>query len=255
MTKNMLLLHRWLGLVAGLLILVAAGTAIGLNHQDWFRKPPVMGAGPFSKYVLSTAVDPSDAQRILMGTNDGFYRSLDGGQSWEEIVLPVPAEQVGAIQFDPTQVGRVYVTFREIGLFRSEDHGDIWEEVGLPFYPPEGIHLSGLAIDGAGKVTLATTAGLYREGANGWESVGGAPDKPKASQAVQLLYDLHDGRFWGTYGVPITDGVSISLIVLVLSGYFLFFGREIRKRMARKKAAALPPREPQAPRARETASV
>ena len=243
MTKNMLLLHRWLGLIAGVLILVAAGTAIGLNHQDWFRKQPTLGQGPFAKYVLSTAVDPSDAQRILMGTNDGFFRSLDGGSSWEEVVLPVPAEQVGAIQFDPRQPGRVYVAFREIGLYRSDDHGDIWEEVALPFYPPEGIHLAGLALDAQGKVTLATTAGLYREGAGGWESIGGAPPKPKANQALQLIYDLHDGRFWGTYGVPITDGVSVALILLVLSGYFLFFGREIRRRMARKKAAAAPVRE------------
>ncbi len=245
MTKNMLILHRWLGLLAGLMILIAASTAIGLNHQDWFRRQPVTQDGPFAKYVLSTAVDPPDAQRILLGTNDGFFRSLDGGKTWEEVVLPVPAEQVGAIQFDPSQPGRVYVAFREIGLFRSDDHGDIWEEVTLPFYPPEGIHLAGLGLDAQGKVTLATTAGLYRETESSWQSVGGAPPKPKASRAVQLIYDLHDGRFWGTFGVPITDTVSVALIVLVLSGYFLFFGREIRKRLARKKAAAaaVQPRE------------
>lgn len=243
MTKNMLLLHRWLGLIAGLLILVAAGTAIGLNHQDWFRRPVITSDGPFAKYVLSTAVDPTDSQRLLMGTNDGFFRSLDGGHSWEEVVLPVPAEQVGSIQFDPSRPGRVYVAFREIGLFRSDDHGDIWEEVALPFYPPEGIHLAGLAVDAAGKVTLATTAGLYRESATGWDSIGGAPPKPQANQALQLIYDLHDGRFWGTYGVPLTDGVSIALILLVLSGYFLFLNREIRRRMARKKAPAAPARE------------
>jgi ligand-binding sensor domain-containing protein len=239
----MLLLHRWLGLIAGLLILVAAGTAIGLNHQDWFRRAPMTTDGPFSKYVLSTAVDPSDPQRILMGTNDGFFRSLDGGKSWEEIVLPVPAEQAGAIIFDSGTAGRVYVAFREIGLYRSDDHGDIWEEVALPFYPPEGIHLAGLALDAQGQVTLATTAGLYRQRGSDWESVGSAPPAPKANAAIQLIYDLHDGRFWGSYGVPITDAVSGSLIVLVLSGYFLFFGREIRRRLARRKAAVAPARE------------
>lgn len=238
MTKNMLLLHRWLGLVAGLLILVAAFTAIGLNHQDWFRKQPVAGQGPFSKYVLSTAVDPHEPARILVGTNDGFFRSLDGGKTWEDIVLPVPAEQVGAIQFDPARPGRVFVAFREIGVFRSDDHGDIWEEVSLPFYPPEGIHLAGLSIGAEGRLTLATTAGLYREGPDGWNSIGGAPPAPKANQTLQLIYDLHDGRFWGTYGVPITDAVSGALIVLVLSGYVLFFGRLIRRRASRKKPPA-----------------
>lgn len=243
MTKNMLLLHRWLGLIAGLLILVAASTAIGLNHQDWFRRAPAAGEGPFSKYVLSTAVDPADPQRILVGTNDGFFRSPDAGTSWEEIVLPVPAEQVGAVQFDPSRPGRVYAAFREIGVFRSDDHGDIWEEVTLPFYPPEGIQIAGLSLDGQGFLTLATTAGLYRETPDGWQNLGSAPPAPKANATLQLIYDLHDGRFWGTYGVPITDGVSIALIVLVLSGYFLFFGREIRRRMARKKSTVANTRE------------
>lgn len=243
MTKNMLLLHRWLGLIAGLLILVAASTAIGLNHQDWFRRAPAAGEGPFSKYVLSTAVDPADPQRILVGTNDGFFRSPDAGTSWEEIVLPVPAEQVGAVQFDPSRPGRVYAAFREIGVFRSDDHGDIWEEISLPFYPPEGIHIAGLSVDGQGNLTLATPMGLYRQTTDGWQGLGSAKPAPKANATVQLIYDLHDGRFWGSYGVPITDGVSISLIMLVLSGYFLFFGREIRRRMARKKSTAASSRE------------
>ncbi|MNK41292.1 Ycf48-like protein [compost metagenome] len=243
MTKTMLQLHRWLGLIAGLLILVAAGTAIALNHQDWFRRPPASGEGPFAKYVLSTAVDPSDSQRILVGTHDGFFRSPDGGASWEKVALPVPAEQVGAIQFDPGRPGRVYVAVRASGLYRSDDHGARWEAIALPFSPPRGTQLAGLALDAEGKLTLTTTAGLYREGSDGWGRVGGAPPKPKANQALQVIYDLHDGRFWGTYGVPVTDGVSVALILLVLSGYILFFGREIRRRIARRKAAAAPVKE------------
>lgn len=240
MTKTMLQLHRWLGLVAGLMILVAAGTAIGLNHQDWFRKPAATHGGPFGKAILSTASDPGDPLRVLMGTSDGLFRSLDGGKTWEEAVLPVPAEQVTSVAFDPARRGRVYAAFREIGVFRSEDSGDIWEEVSLPFYPPEGTHLSALALDGQGRLILATNQGLYRETATGWEMVGGAPPRAQEKAAIQLIYDLHDGRFWGSYGVPVTDAVSVALIVLVLSGYVLFLTREIRRRFARRRVAFLP---------------
>ncbi len=243
MTKTMLILHRWLGLVAGLLILLAATTAIGLNHREWFRQPTASSDGPFAKYLLSTAVDPTYPRRILVGTNDGFFRSVDGGKTWEEIVLPVPAEQVGSIQFDPAHPGRVYAVFRAIGVYRSEDHGDIWEEVALPFYPPEGIHVAGLSLDARGAMTLATTAGMYREQDGDWQNMGSAKPKPKPNAAIQLMYDLHDGRFWGSYGVPITDGVSVALIMLVASGYFLCFGRGIRRRRGRKNSVALPPKK------------
>ncbi len=257
MTKTMLTLHRWLGLVAGLMILIAAGTAIGLNHQDWLKRPSAKTAAssPFQKYVLSTAVDPTEPNRVLVGTNDGLFRSLDSGKTWEEAVLPVPAEQVGTIQFDPRERGVVYVTLRSIGVFRSTDHGDIWEELTLPFYPPEGTQVTGLSIAGDGGLLMATTEGLFRKpaGSDTWQLEGksAAPRAESGNRALQLVYDLHDGRFWGTYGVPITDSVSVALIVLVLTGYILFFGRFLRIRMARRRSITLvretPSLDPQKP--------
>lgn len=243
MTRTMVTLHRWLGLVAGLLILVAASTAIALNHQDLWKRPAAQGTGvtsPFQKYVLATAVDPHEPARILVGTSDGLYRSLDAGKSWEEAVLPVPAEQVGSLQFDPRQPGVVYVALRSIGVFRSTDHGDIWEELTLPFYPPEGTQVTGLSIAGDGGLVLTTTDGLFRQpaGAEAWQHVA-KPAVAKVEDSkrwVQLVYDLHDGRFWGSYGVPLTDAVSGALILLVLSGYGLFLDRAVRRRMARRRS-------------------
>lgn len=244
MTRTMLTLHRWLGLVAGAMILVAALTAIGLNHQDAWRRPLPSGAvgSPFQKHVLSSAVDPSDSKRILVGTIDGLFRTLDGGGTWEEAVLPVPAEQVGTVLFDPRRPGVVYLTLRSIGVFRSEDHGDIWEEMRLPFYPPEGTQVAGLSFDADGRLVLAASDGLYLQAVFGgdWERLGAAPPAPPedGKRLTQLVYDLHDGRFWGTYGVPVTDAVSVALIGLVLTGYVLFFVRFVRLRLARRRAAA-----------------
>jgi hypothetical protein len=246
MTRTMLKLHRLLGLLAGVMVLIAACTAIGLNHQDAWRRPAEPGAtrSPFQKYVLSAAVDPSDARRVLVGTADGLFRSLDGGASWEEAVLPVPAEQVGAILFDPHRPGVVYLALRSIGVFRSEDHGDVWEELALPFYPPEGTQVAGLSLDGEGRLALATPDGLYLQAASGekWRHVGQSAPTTRAADGkrlAQLVYDLHDGRFWGTYGVPVTDVVSVALIVLVLSGYGLYFGRALRGRLMRRRAVRL----------------
>jgi photosystem II stability/assembly factor-like uncharacterized protein len=235
----MLTLHRWLGLVAGLMILVAAGTAIGLNHQDLLLRPVKAEAArsPFERYMLSAWADPADASRVLVGTSDGLFRSLDGGKSWEEAVLNVPAEQVVALVGDPSRPGTVYAAFRAIGVFRSTDGGDLWEEVPLPFSPSEGPTVQGLAVTGAGALLVTTPKGLYRQAGADWAHVPAPVSEKKddARKGLQLVYDLHDGKFWGTWGVPITDAVSVALIVLVLSGYVIFFGRVIKVRLARRK--------------------
>ena len=83
MSPAMLALHRWLGLVAGLMILIAAGTAIGLNHQDWLLRPVKAEAAksPYDRYVLSTATDPADPLHVLVGTSDGLFRTFDQGRN------------------------------------------------------------------------------------------------------------------------------------------------------------------------------
>lgn len=239
MSPAMLTLHRWLGLVAGLMILVAAFTALGLNHQDLLLRPVKAEAAqsPFERYVLSSWADPQAPERLLVGTSDGLFRSPDGGKTWEEAVLSVPAEQVVALVGDPSQPGTVYAALREIGVYRSSDGGDLWEEVALPFSPSEGPTVQGLAVTQEGALLVTTPKGLYRQAGAAWAHVP-APviqRKEDARKGLQLVYDLHDGKFWGTWGVPVTDAVSLALIALVFSGYAIFFGRALKLRLARRK--------------------
>ncbi len=255
MTPTLLRLHRWLGLVMGLLVLVAALTALGLNHRDLlhrFTSPPPATRDPLRQAVRGFAVDPTRARSLLLGTDDGLYRSTDAGLHWEEAILAVPAEHVVAIAFDPAVPGRVYTALEAIGLYRSDDHGEIWEEVPLPFQPAEGTHLRALAVAGDGGLVLSTTSGLLRlPGAiarttvladpASWLAVG-----PRQAAATEehpglegWLYALHDGRVWGTWGVPVTDAVSLALVALVLSGYALVGVRAFRVRRAARRSVRL----------------
>ena len=223
--KRMRTLHKLAGIVAGPLILVAAGTALGLNHQDVVRGAVAPAAsGPFGKYVLAVGADPREPARLLVGTNDGLFRSEDGGKTWEEAVLPVPAEQAGAIAFDPARAGVVYVAFRSAGVWRSTDGGYVWEDLPLPFKPHEGVDVAGLSLGADGALVLATPQGVWRQAGATWTLAAAAP-RPTGSEAgkerVQLFYDLHDGRFWRDWGVPVTDAVAIMLIALVVTGYAL----------------------------------
>ncbi|MOA36751.1 hypothetical protein D3C78_1582920 [compost metagenome] len=110
----------------------------------------------------------------------------------------------------------------------------------MPFSPTEGgPTIQGLSVGAEGALTLVTPAGLYRQTGASWDF---AP-RPKvqeqqdARKGLQLVYDLHDGKFWGTWGVPVTDAVSAALIVLVLTGYGLFFARFFKVRAARRRRA------------------
>lgn len=246
MTKITLVLHRWLGLLAGALVLVAATTALALNHQDLWKRSGQSGAAarsPYQKYVLSIGVDPADPARVLVGTSDGLFRSRDGGKTWEEAILPVPAEGVSAIAFDAGRPGVTYVAIRKAGVFRSDDHGDVWEEVALPFLPPEGTEIAGLTLGPGGTLAVLTPAGIFRQTQAGGAWQREAPTTGKArtggDRLLQVVYDLHDGRFWGAYGVMLTDAVAGALIVLVLSGYAMFFARLVRRRQATRRPVAM----------------
>lgn len=237
MSPLLLRLHRWIGLVAGLMILIAAATAIGLNHRDWLSSGASAPSGPPSPYakgLLSLAADPRDARWLLAGTRDGLYRSRDGGAAWEEVVLPVPAERASAIAFDAKQPGVVYVAFAEIGVYRATDGGEIWEDVALPFNPIEGATIRGLGLDGEGNLVVATAEGVYRQAAEGWRHAPAPRAAESGRTLVGWVHDLHVGRVWSTWGVPITDAVSVALIVLVLSGYILYVGRALKIRRARR---------------------
>jgi hypothetical protein len=239
----MLALHRWVGLVVGGMILVAAGSAIALNHQDLFLRPVKAEAAqsPYGRYMLSLEADPRQPDHLLAGTSDGLFRSADGGRSWQEAVLPVPAEQVVALESDAARAGVVYAAFRTIGVYRSEDGGELWEEVSLPFNPAEGETIQAMTVSN-GALSLLTPQGLYRQAAGGpWRHVP-APQAPAresdARAGLKLIYDLHDGKFWGSWGVWVTDAVSAALIALVLTGYAIFFARALQRRLARRRRRA-----------------
>lgn len=240
--KNARSLHKVVGLVAGPLILIAAFSALGLNHADVLRGAlPTADAGPFGKPVLAIAADPKDAKRLLVGTRDGLYRSEDGGNHWEEAVLPVPAERAGAIAFDPARPGTVHVAFRQAGVWRSTDGGFVWEDVALPFKPHEGEDLLGMSLDGAGGLVVATKRGVWRQAAGRWD-LAAAPARPEGEEAgnarVRLMHELHEGHIYQDYGVWVTDVAAIALILLVGSGYWLWARTWFLRRRARVAAVA-----------------
>ena len=92
-------------------------------------------------------IDPSDRHTIWVGTGenvsgrhvgygDGVYKSLDGGQTWQNMGLQ-DSEHIGTILVDPRDSKVVYVAAQgplwssggDRGLFKSSDGGATWTQV------------------------------------------------------------------------------------------------------------------------------
>ncbi|MBI5216479.1 MAG: T9SS type A sorting domain-containing protein [Ignavibacteriae bacterium] len=115
------------------------GTAEGgLWAQAAFVFVPLTEKLP-SLSIGAVAVDPSDADRIYLGTGEyqgfpgtGVYRSTNGGASWEPLVIDNmddTPKRVSKILVAPWDNNIVFVACNE-GLYRTSDKGDTWKQVG-----------------------------------------------------------------------------------------------------------------------------
>jgi len=83
--------------------------------------------------VLPAAISGGDRDLVFVGTNRGFFRSLDYGAHWSTSQVSLSGTSVNAILIDYHKVTTVYVGIG-IGVLRSNDNGQNWSGVagGLP---------------------------------------------------------------------------------------------------------------------------
>jgi photosystem II stability/assembly factor-like uncharacterized protein len=176
-------MQRRLGLTAKLVLCVAWLFTISSFASDWQL------IGPEGGNVRSLAYDPSDPNRIILGTSAGqLFISQDGGNSWALFAHLGPGDDyvIDHVVFDPTHPATVYAAAwglfddNDGGVFRSDDGGNTWKEL----MGAHGKSIRALAMAPSDHNTLVIGAldGVFRsrDGGATWERV--SPENPLSTE-------------------------------------------------------------------------
>lgn len=169
--------------------------------------------GPEGGSVRSLSTDPSDPERIFLGTSAGrLYLSTDNGTTWSRFArLGGASEMVlDHIVIDPTNSTNIYVAAwnaqapsRDGDLFRSRDGGKTWDIVA----DLHGKSLRALALAASDARTLVAGAldGVFRsrDGGNTWQRI--SPENHaelKQVESVAIDPVNADVIYAGTWHLP-----------------------------------------------------
>ena len=147
----------------GILAATRDGVILSPDRGETWTRPETATAD-----VGALAVSTRNPNLVVAAGATGVYRSVNGGQSWRRVSLPMDVS-MHALSFLPTD-DRVVLATTTGGLFRSADRGATWRRVngGVPHSD-----LTGLAIqpDGATLyVSDFTWGGIFRsiDGGASW---------------------------------------------------------------------------------------
>ena len=124
---------------------VASGGVWKTTNSGTTYKPIFDSQGSYS--IGCVEIDPNNTQTIWVGTGennnqrsvaygDGVYKSLDGGDSWENVGLKT-SEHIGMISIDPNNSNIVYVAAYgplwkeggERGIYKTTNGGKSWKNI------------------------------------------------------------------------------------------------------------------------------
>ncbi len=160
----------WGGLAAFALVVLAGAYALlsaGPGEQPSGSSQRAHVGGD----LHSLAVDPTNAERVMVGGHDGGAISNDGGKTWRQASGLEGADPMGWV-IDPSDPQKMYAGGHP-GFYRSEDGGESWakDNSGLP-----GTDVHGLGMDPQNPNVLyayIVKRGFYRSSDAGrhWELV------------------------------------------------------------------------------------
>ncbi len=102
------------------------------------------GIGPTDNSdVYAIALDPTAPTTIYAGTEDGIFKTTDGGQTWQLANAGIMGTIYSNMVVDPTNPNYVYMGTANDGFFRTDNGAVSWTQ-GAGTYNP---HVKSISID------------------------------------------------------------------------------------------------------------
>ncbi len=92
---------------------------------NWTLLPSTVDNTDYTS-VNRIAIDPTDADIVVIVTNSGIYRSTDGGNAWTETFDAPLGGSVQDLQVDPNDFNVQYAGVNSNGIYKSTDAGVTW---------------------------------------------------------------------------------------------------------------------------------
>jgi len=202
-------------------VAVASGGVWRTDNAGTTWTPVFDEQGSYSIGCL--AMDPSNPNVVWVGTGennsqrsvsfgDGVYKTVDGGQTWENVGLP-ESEHIGRIAIDPRDPDVVYVAAQgplwrsggDRGLYKTTDGGKSWNRI---LHISDDTGINEVHLDPREPDVLYATA--YQRGRHVWSLIDGGPESG-------IHKSTDGGETWRqlTQGLP--EEVDLGRIGLALS--------------------------------------
>lgn len=168
--------------------------------------------GPEGGDVRSLAYDPSNSNRVLLGTSAGqLFVSQDGGSSWSLFAHFATGDDyvLDHIIFDPAHPATIYVAAWSLynadegDVFRSDDGGHTWR--ALPGVHGKSVRTMAMAPSDPNTLAIGALDGVFRsrDGGQTWEHIS-PPNHAEIKDIESLAIDPQnpDIIYAGTWHLP-----------------------------------------------------
>ena len=173
------------------------------DGQNWTAVSPDLDGSSISAIEIA----PADSKRIYVGTeNGGFFRSLDGGQTWSANLSSATLPGHTITRIDSTaKLGAdwLFATISNFGhshVFRSKDGGKTWEDVDKGQLPDVPHHAVVIRPDAPNTVYVGNDAGVFVSNNSGDTWINMIGNLPNAMVVDLVVQEKDSTLSAATYG-------------------------------------------------------
>jgi hypothetical protein len=234
--------HRKLGIIAAFFIIFLSITGVALNHTTTLAlaHKPIRNLWLLDHYGIAPPNDIRFYQHSLLKVTNNLVW-LNDKLLFESAADIISAGAISTRVTSDTSI-EMFIIASKNQLFLYNHQGELLDQLGVEAGTPEGIEALSISND---RVVVKTSTGYYQSDSDflAWQAVlplkeplwiNAEPVSEQKKQQVALAYrsqfltlerimlDAHSGRIFGLFGVLFMDAVAVLLVLLSLSGIYIW---------------------------------